>query len=111
MTSAPPAHFSLFALATGLVLALACIATGVVRLVRSGLVLRRRIEGYKHLPFSPALAAARAGGVRLSRRMETVPATVARAERALATIASARTSLLESAALVRASVAAFFTRR
>jgi hypothetical protein len=111
VTSGPPDFFIWYALGAGLVLALAVVAIGVARVVFAVLALRKRLEALKKLPFEPALQAAQAKVAKASGRMETAPALIARAQRAVADLGKARESATQTALGARDVAMEFFTPR
>ena len=110
MTSGPPDFFVWYALGAGIVLALAVVAIGVVFLVRRVLALRKRLATLKTLPFQSDLRIAQAKVAKASVRIEAAPALIARAQRAVADLGSARDSAIASALGSRDIAMAFFQK-
>ncbi len=111
MTSGPPPFFAWYALGTGFLLALAVVAIGVVRLVLQILALKKRVVALKTLPFEADALSAQAKIAKASRRIDTAPALIARAQRAVASLGEARDSAISSALGVRDVAVYFFTPR
>ena len=90
----------------GILVAIACVAFGAVGVVSRGLRLKKRLEGYKRLPILDLLRATQARVSGAERRIDSVPALLARADAALGEFAAARLSLIESGKTTLATVRA-----
>jgi hypothetical protein len=100
-----PEHIGLLILAACIVLGLALAVLGVVRVVRHGVALKRRLEAYKNLPLRAEVDAAgwrvAAGERAMSVRL---PALIVRSRRAVVELDTARRRLAFMAAMVVSAV-------
>jgi hypothetical protein len=98
-----PEHFGLFVLAGGALLAVALVVVGLIRLVRSALVLKKRVFGYAELPLLTELRGFEERMALADAAVAQVPVLEARYERALAELAAARDRIVaETGSLVSA---------
>ncbi len=98
-----PAHVGLWCLALSVVLGVACVVVGFLRLARAGLALKNRLEAYADLPLRVDIALAQRRIALAERRVETVPVLLSRADRAYRQIDLARQRiLLTGSTLIRA---------
>lgn len=84
-----PAYENAIVLAVGLVLAVALAATGVLRVAKIGSALKERVQEYKALPIMVYVDRAQRQIGKATRRVETAPALVYRANAALRDIVNA----------------------
>ena len=75
-------------------LALALAAIGIVRVLKVGLALKKRSEAYRKLPIGEHVERMQVRVARATRRIETAPALVYRANAAIHEIANARIKLV-----------------
>ncbi|GAC1304484.1 MAG: hypothetical protein NVS2B3_02820 [Vulcanimicrobiaceae bacterium] len=76
------------------VVALALAGIGIARVVTTGRALKKRADGYKTLPIADHVERTRGRVGRASRRIETAPALVYRANAALREIGNARVKVV-----------------
>ncbi len=88
-----PRTTSLLVLGIALALAVVLAAAGVVRLVRLGLGLKRRIAAYKGLPLQPVIDVAQRKIFRATQRAAGLPVLADRAKAAWAAIVRARATI------------------
>jgi hypothetical protein len=106
-----PAHAGLWLLALFGVLGASCVALGFWRLIREGIALKKRLEAYADLPLRIDIALAQRRIALAERRIETVPALVARADGAYRQIDLARRRVLGTGASVLRVLARPLRRR
>ena len=88
-------HASLLVFLASVVLALAVIAAGALRLFGTVKRFKARLDGYAALPLSTEIALAQSRVGVAARRAGDLPLVAARAEAAFAAIALARTQIVE----------------
>jgi len=92
----PPAWaVGLIVLAACLLLAAGLVVLGILRIVRSGLVLKKHLESYGDLPLGETLALTEARLALAARRADTIPELLGRAHAALVQMDEARDKLRE----------------
>jgi hypothetical protein len=92
----PPAWVvGVIVLAACVLLALGLVALGVLRIVRSGLVLKKHLESYGDLPLGKTFALTEARLTVAARRADTIPELLGRVHAALTQMDEARDQLRE----------------
>ncbi len=96
----------LIVLVAGIVVGLACVVVGAVRVLSRALPLRARVDSYRELPLLKLVGTTELRVSRAQRSMRELPALRARMMRAFAELRAARESLRTSALTVIVTVRA-----
>jgi hypothetical protein len=103
-----PEHAGLLVLAGCLVLAIALVVAGCIRVAREGGVLKQRLVAYADLPLKDDVRLANRRIELAEHRIATLPAMLARAERANAEIGTAGYRIRTMAGTVVKAVRSYF---
>ena len=90
----PPDHLDLFVLILGVAAGIVLAATGIVKLVKLGFALKKRLEGYTDLPVRAYVTSTQRKLSAAERAFELAPLLVYRAQTALAGITESRRLLV-----------------
>jgi hypothetical protein len=104
-----PAHAGFYLLGAGIAAGLCLVAAGIAGLVRRGLALRTRLEGYADLPLFTDVELAQARIAIGERALDTLPALQLRATRALRELDEARERMRASLFTVSTGVRLLFS--
>lgn len=104
MTGAGPANVALYIALSGVVLALAFAAAGVIRVALQLRSLKKRIDEVAELPFLPTLELTAARLDIATRQIDTLPYLEERARQAIADLQAARAQLASAFGVAWAAV-------